>query len=66
MEHLIEHLKSANENRKRLKSEIKDIRPLVFLYKDEEATLKYDSLIEKYKEAKRDLYSIVEQIIEQS
>ena len=66
MEHLIEHLKSANENRKRLKSEIKDIRPLVFLYKDEEATLKYDSLIEKYKEAKRELYSIVEQIIEQS
>lgn len=38
MEHLIEHLKSANENRKRLKSEIKDIRPLVFLYKDKEAT----------------------------
>lgn len=66
MEHLIEHLKSANENRKRLKSEIKDIRPLVFVYKDEDATMKYDSLIEKYKEAKRELYSIVEQIIEQS
>ena len=45
-----------------IKAEIKDIRPLVFLFKDDEATIKYDKLIDEYKSIKRELFSLLEQL----
>lgn len=66
MKELLHELNLANKTRKRLKSDIKYIRPLVFLYKDKEATERYDLLTEQYKKAKRELYLVIEKIVEQS
>jgi len=62
MKNLTEKIKKANDKRKQLKAEIKDIRPLVFLFKDNEATVKYDKLIDEYKSIKSELFSLLEQL----